>query len=92
MIERKTIIDKVEIDRDGNVSIRLGLLIVEGEKEIACNWHRITVPEEIPLADHLAAVSAALVAKGELAIPEDAITRITSVVEVMKPNPAGTRQ
>ncbi len=44
-IERKTVVDQIEITRDGTVRVRLGLLLVEDGKEIDCRWHRASVDE-----------------------------------------------
>jgi hypothetical protein len=43
MIEKKTIIDQIEVTRDGIVQIRFALLVVEDGKEIASSWHRTSV-------------------------------------------------
>lgn len=44
MIERKTVLDQIEIRRNGEVALRFGLLLVEDGNEIGCEWHRTVVP------------------------------------------------
>lgn len=43
MIERKSVLDQVEISRSGVVNVRLALLLVEDGKEIDCKYHRTTI-------------------------------------------------
>lgn len=81
MIERKTVLDKIEINRDGSISLRLGLLLVEGDNEIACNWHRVNLPSETDIGIFLNEVNQNLIARGEKPISEEGITRILSLVE-----------
>lgn len=69
-LTRKTVMDTVQIDRHGNISVRLGLLILDGESEADCKWHRVAASagedlgelidhaEEDLLSQGLAALSA----------------------------------
>jgi hypothetical protein len=43
-IEKKTIIDQIEIARDGTVQIRFALLLLEDGVEVHSTWHRSSVP------------------------------------------------
>jgi hypothetical protein len=40
MLEKKTIIDQIEILRSGHIQIRSGKLVVEDDKIISSQWHR----------------------------------------------------
>jgi hypothetical protein len=40
MIEKKTVIDRIEVDRFGFLHVRFGLLLVEDGVECGCTWHR----------------------------------------------------
>lgn len=43
MLARKTVLDRIEIDQNGNIGMRIGLLIVDGEKEIDRKAHRVVI-------------------------------------------------
>lgn len=46
----KTVLDNITLCRDGSLNIRLGLLVIDGDKEVSCNWHRFAAgPDEDPL-------------------------------------------
>jgi hypothetical protein len=43
MIERKTLVEQPELHRSGLLMIKIAMLVVEGDSEISCNWHRTAV-------------------------------------------------
>lgn len=43
MIQRKTVIEQPELHRSGVLQVKIALLLVEGDSEIACDWHRTAV-------------------------------------------------
>lgn len=43
MIYRKTVLDQPELHRSGLLQIRLALILVEGDTELSCSWHRTAV-------------------------------------------------
>ena len=43
MIERKTVLEQPELNRNGLLQIKIALLLVEDGAEISCNWHRTAV-------------------------------------------------
>lgn len=57
MIEKKTIIDQIEVTRTGHVQIRFGILLIEDGVEISCNWHRTTVEPGGDVDAQIAAVN-----------------------------------
>jgi hypothetical protein len=79
MIEKKTIIDQIEITRNGTVQIRLGLLILEDGQEIDSKWHRTALPPGHDVTAQIAAVNAHLALMGKPAVSETDAARITSV-------------
>ena len=69
MLEKKTILDQIEITRDGTIQVRLALLVLEDGEEISSAWHRTSIhPGADPVAqmaavnDHLKLINKAPVA------------------------------
>lgn len=65
MIEKKTIIDQIEITRNGTVQMRFGLLLLEGRAEIDSKWHRTCFPPGHDVAAQIAAVNSHLAQMGK---------------------------
>jgi hypothetical protein len=78
-IERKTVIDSIQIMRDGSVQLRIGLLLVEDGAELYTAWHRATVAPDGNLDATIAAVESALQAKGHPAIESAGKARLVAV-------------
>ena len=83
MIEKKTIIDRIEIDRDGAISIRFGLLLVDGGIEIDCKWHRTAVEPGGDIDAQLAAVDAHLSSAGKATVDRNGIDRLKDVAALV---------
>lgn len=79
MIEKKTIIDQIEITRNGTVQVRLGLLLVEDGTEIDSKWHRTAFPPGHDVAAQIAAVNEHLVQMGKTEVSVEDSARITTV-------------
>jgi hypothetical protein len=60
MIYRKTVLDQPELHRSGLLQIRLGLLLVEDDVELSCQWHRTAVELTGDVQQQMAAVNAHL--------------------------------
>lgn len=75
-IAKRTIVDQIEITRDGTVQVRVGLLLVEDGKEIDCKWHRTAIPPGGDVEAQMAAVNAHLVAMEKEPLAPAAIDRI----------------
>lgn len=60
MLEKKTIIDQIEITRDGTIQIRMGLLVLDDGVELSCHWHRTAVEPGGTIDTQLNAVDAHL--------------------------------
>ncbi len=59
-LSKITVLDQVEVTRSGVIHIRLGLLVVDGTEEIACEWHRTSLPPGANLGEQIDAVNAHL--------------------------------
>lgn len=66
MIEKRTIIDQIEIARSGHIQIRFGLLLVEDGTEISCQWHRTSIEPGGDVDATIAAVNADITTRGTL--------------------------
>jgi len=60
MIYRKTVLDQPELHRSGLLQIRLGLLMVEDDAELSCQWHRTAVELTGDVQQQMDAVNAHL--------------------------------
>lgn len=79
MIEKKTIIDQIEITRNGTVQVRFGLLLLEDGAEIDSKWHRTNFPPGHDVSAQIAAVNAHLSQMGKPAISAEDAARIAQV-------------
>lgn len=84
MLEKKTVVDRIEIDEDGNVGVRLGLLIVDGANELARKWHRTIIRNGASVAAQMAAVNVHLGTMGENVVDAAAVARIAAIAAVAK--------
>jgi hypothetical protein len=84
MIERKSVVDQIEITHDGIVQVRIGLLIVDGDKELSRKWHRTAFDPKVPNAATLQMyeVNTHLLSMGEMAVPQSEIDRIVAHAEL----------
>lgn len=65
MIERKSIVDQIEIPLGGGVQVRIALQLVENGKVLSSKWHRTMIPAEISPAEQLSYVNDHLTEMGE---------------------------
>lgn len=80
-IKRKTIIDQLEYNCNGTVSVRLALQLAEGDQVISSKWHRTVIPAGIPACLQMAEVNTHLHAMGEERLPNKEILRIEKFCE-----------
>jgi hypothetical protein len=88
-ITRKTVIDQIEIRRDGSTQIRFGLLLVEDDAELDCKWHRTAVPADGDINAQIEAVDSHLQSMGHPAIEAADKQRardVVSAVAALVPN------
>lgn len=73
MIEKRTVIDQIEVARDGTVQLRFGLLLIEDGVEIHNHPHRETIAPGDDVTAALAAINAGITTDETLrAAPIDA--------------------
>lgn len=63
-IEKRTVIDQIEIASTGVIGIRLGLLIVEDGEVIDRKWHRTIIEPGIDAEAQIAAVNSHMESMG----------------------------
>lgn len=78
-IERKTIVGHIGLERDGSVTIRLDLLLVEDGLELSCKFHRYAAADGVDPLDFLPEVNAHLAEKGEAPLDADGVRKLAAV-------------
>lgn len=76
MIERKSIVDQIEVPVEGGIAIRMALLLVEDGKVISRKWHRTLIPADVSPAEQMAYINDHLTSMGEAVITSDDIQRV----------------
>jgi len=76
MIIKQTVVDQIEITRTGDIQVRFGKLLVEGDNEISCQWHRTMIPPGGDVDAQLAVVNAHLIQMGEQPVDAAGIAKI----------------
>lgn len=98
MIEKKTVIDQIEITRSGAVNIRFALLIIDNGVEVASRWHRTAVAPDGDVDAQIIAVNADITARPGLraaALAPDETTAglkvaaLKSICSVLRPADVG---
>ena len=82
-LARKTVVDQIEIRRDGTIQVRLGLLVMDGDAEIHCQWHRTAIEPGGDVDEQIAAVNAHLESMGQLPVPNDDLKPLKDVKQVI---------
>lgn len=76
MIERKSLVDMIEIARDGSVGVRIALMLVEDGKTLNSQWHRTVIgPGDSPKIQ-LADINAHLTFEGHAELSKEDIDRV----------------
>jgi hypothetical protein len=80
MIERKSVVNQIEITLDNTVQVQIGLRIVDGGVVVNNRWHRTVLPKGIENGAQLQmnAVNEHLVSMGELPVSQADIDRIVA--------------
>lgn len=78
MIERKSVVDQVELNRNGGTGVRIGLLLVEDGNQLDCKWHRTYIPSDIDPALQMGAVNEHLQMMGMALVSDEDIARVIS--------------
>lgn len=81
-IQRKTVIDQIEINRSGAYQIRLALFIEDDgeEDQDTRKWHRTLVWNSGQVYEQMAAVNASLVQMKAAPLPPAAIARMKNII------------
>lgn len=78
-IERKTIIDQIEIGRLRVIGVRFALLLIEDGIETDCKWHRTAIEPGGDVEATIAAVNANLADMKRPAVETDRITELKAI-------------
>ena len=73
MLEKKTIVDQIEITRDGSIQVRFALQILEDGVEISSLWHRTLIPPGGDVKLQLSAVNTHLISMGKAPVVDTAM-------------------
>lgn len=57
MIERKTVLDQVELGCSGILGVKIAFLLVEGDSELDRKWHRTQIPADADPDSHMQAIN-----------------------------------
>jgi hypothetical protein len=83
MIQKQTILDQIEITRNGTIQFRIGLLLVEDGQEITePKWHRSAIEPGGDVDAQVAAVNANLKQMGQAELPADDLAKLKAHSEV----------
>lgn len=83
MIEKRTIVDQIEITRDKTIQIRFGLLLLEDGIELSCQWHRTAIEPGISVDTQIAAVNNHLQQMGKSTVPPTELDNLKQIVPVV---------
>jgi len=84
MIEKRTVIDQIEVSRDGTLQIRFGLLLIEDGNEIDCKWHRTIIEPGGDVDGQIAAVNSHLAQMGKAPVELSEADRLKALVPVVQ--------
>ena len=70
MIEKRTVLDQIEIKPNGFVQVRFDKQIVDGGKVIAREWHRTAIAPDTDLDKQMAFVNTHLLSMGYPAVSD----------------------
>jgi hypothetical protein len=79
-LERRTIIDQIEIRRDGTVHVRLAKQVIDGEEVLRSEYHRFGVEPGADLESCLPVVNAHLTERREAGVESAEWDRVRRVV------------
>jgi hypothetical protein len=81
-LTQNTVLDKIEVTRDGTLQIRFGLEVMNGTQLISSAWHRTSVAPGGDVDAQMASVNAHLSQMGQNAATSDHIATIKSYSSV----------
>lgn len=84
MIEQKTMLDRVELARDGSVSMRLALIIENDGQVLSTQYHRLAIDIYGDVVEQMGDVVAHLASMGYPPLPESALVLLRSGHQLIK--------
>jgi len=91
MIERKTVVELIEIPREGGIQVRMAFLLVEDGRESFEAWHRSAVPEGVSLPEQFQFIQDHLVEMGKAPLLQEDIDRAAMFYELATSLPSPTK-
>lgn len=82
-MEKRTILSSIEISQEGQIQIRIGLLLVEDGVEMDCKWHRTIIEAGSDIDAQFALVNQHLSEMGRAAVSIEEIQRVKAVAAVL---------
>ena len=82
MITKKTVVDQIEVTRASVIQVRFGKLLLEGDKVIACQWHRTAFWPGLDIDEHMVRVNTHLESMGEAPVDAVEIDRLKKLAQV----------
>lgn len=77
MIVRTTVIDQIEKSRDGNVGVRIALMIIDEGVELAKRWHRVVMRPQDDTASLVQEINSNLIELGESPLTSGDVEMLT---------------
>lgn len=82
MIERQSVVDQIEITRNGDVQVRLALQLVDGDVVHSFKWHRTVVKAGTSAQLQMDAVNDHLVLIDEAQVSQADIDRVKAFCDL----------
>lgn len=83
MIEKITLVDRIEMNANATIGIRLALMIVDDGAEISRRYHRTVIEPGTPVSEQMALVNDHLSQMNQSAVSAQDIARIEQVAVVV---------
>lgn len=81
-LAKRTIVDQIEVRRDGAVQVRLAKQIVDGEQVALSEWHRAAFEPGVDLEAGMKIVNNDLIQMGEEPVSGSEVERIRRIMSV----------
>ncbi len=83
MFEKKTLVDQIEITRDGTIQVRFAVLVLEDGNEIASSWHRTSFAPGADIDAQMEVINAHLTKMGKVPVEAHLLNTLKSIVKVV---------
>lgn len=78
-MDKRTLVDQIEVTRDGTLQIRLVCQVVDGATVLVSHYHRTVLEPGVALADQIAAVNAHLANMARAPVTPAEVARIAKI-------------